>query len=199
MKRVAKKLKRVTIKSRAELREWLAAHHHEGETIWLVVFKKIHKFHVSWSDIVDEALCFGYIDSQPKLLDHERSMLRLSPRNEKSGWSGINKQKIERLIKEGRLAPAGLAAVERAKANGAWVLLDGATALEIPKDLALELDANMPARENFEAFPKSVRRAILEWISLAKRPETRVKRILETAKKAQRNERANQWTRAKSD
>lgn len=186
-------MKSVTVKSRAELRAWLEAHHHEQESVWLVTFKKPSEHHVPWSDVVDEALCFGYIDSQPKLLDDERSMLRLSPRSEKSGWSGINKQKIERLTQAGLMAPAGLAAVERAKANGTWTLLDGATALEIPEDLAEKLDALPPARERFEAFPKSVRRAILEWIASAKKPETRARRVEETASKAQHNERANQW------
>jgi uncharacterized protein YdeI (YjbR/CyaY-like superfamily) len=189
-------MKTVTVKSRGELRAWLEAHHHERESVWLVTYKKPSKHHVPWSDVVDEVLCFGYIDSQPKLLDDERSMIRLSPRSEKSGWSGINKQKIERLIAAGLVAQAGLAAVERAKANGTWSMLDGATALEIPEDLAMQLDARPPARENFEAFPKSVRRAILEWISTAKKPETRAKRVEEAASKAQINERANQWKKA---
>lgn len=186
-------MKLVTVKSRAELRAWLEAHHHEQESIWLVTFKKPSEHHVSWSDVVDEALCFGYIDSQPKRLDDERSMLRLSPRSDSSGWSGINKQKIERLTEAGRMAQAGIDAVERAKANGTWTMLDQATALEIPTDLAERLDALVPARARFEAFPKSARRAILEWIATAKKPETRARRVEETATLAQRNERANQW------
>lgn len=158
-----------------------------------MTFKKPSPFHVPWSEVVDECLCFGYIDSQPKLLDDERSMLRLSPRNDKSGWSGINKQKIERLMEAGLMAPAGLAAVARAKENGSWTMLDSATALEIPADLGARLDALPPARERFEAFPKSVRRATLEWISSAKKPETRAQRVEQCAALAQRDERANQW------
>jgi uncharacterized protein YdeI (YjbR/CyaY-like superfamily) len=186
-------LPRVEVRSRAELRAWLEARHRDATSVWLVTWKKPSPWHVPWPDVVDEALCFGFIDSLPRKLDAERSMLRLSPRSDKSGWSAVNKEKVARLVAEGRMRPAGLAAVARAKANGTWGALDGASALAVPDDLRAALDELPPAADNFAAFPPSVRRAILEWVSSAKRPETRAKRVRETASLARRNVRANQW------
>jgi uncharacterized protein YdeI (YjbR/CyaY-like superfamily) len=190
---------RVEVASRAALRTWLQRNHTRTTSIWLVTWKKsAGERHVPYSTVVDEALCFGWIDSLPRKLDAERSMVRLSPRKPGSAWSAVNKAKIERLMAEGRMAKAGLAAIERAKADGSWSLLDSIATLAPPPDLAKALAATPRARQHFDAFPPSVRRAILEWITQAKTPETRARRIAETARLAADNIRANHPRQPKS-
>ena len=184
---------RVEVRSRAELRDWLTANHGQAESIWLVTYKKPSPSHVPYGDIVDEVLCFGWIDSQPRLLDAARSMLRLSPRKPKSGWSKVNKDRIERLTADGLMAEPGLARIEQAKRNGTWTLIDAATADTVPADLTEAFARHPGAEQNFMGFPPSTRRATLEWITLARRPETRAARIEETASLAAKGERANQW------
>jgi len=183
----------VEVTSRQELRAWLTANHGQAESIWLVTYKKPSPFHLPYGDIVDEVLCFGWIDSQPRLLDEARSMLRLSPRKPKSGWSKVNKDRIERLIANGLMAEPGLARIEQAKASGTWTLIDAAHADTIPADLADAFARHPGAEQNFMGFPPSTRRATLEWITLARRPETRAARIEQTASLAAKGERANQW------
>lgn len=183
----------VEIRSRAELRAWLSANHSRTASIWLVTWKKHTPHHVPYSEVVDEALCFGWIDSQPKLLDADRSMLRLSPRKPGSGWSKVNKDKIERLTRAGLMAEPGLEKIAAAKRDGSWSRLDAANADTLPSDLVAAFARYPGAAENFAVFPPSARRAILEWVSLAKRPETRAARIEETASLAAKGERANQW------
>ena len=141
---------------------------------------------------VQEALCFGWIDSTAGRVDARRSKLYFAPRKPGSGWAATNKARVERLLAAGQMAPAGLAAIERAKADGSWTLLDPIEQGIVPDDLAAALAAHPPAAVNFEAFPKSARRAILFWIAVAKRPETRAARVRETAERAARNERANE-------
>lgn len=120
-------------------------------------------------------------------------MLWMSPRKPGTGWSRPNKERIERLTAAGLIAPAGLAKIEAARKDGSWEALDAVEALEIPPDLEKAFAAYETAKPNFEAFPRSVKRAILEWISNAKKPETRAKRVEETARLAAENVRANQW------
>lgn len=120
-------------------------------------------------------------------------MLWLAPRQPGSGWSAVNKERVERLIAAGLMTPAGLAKIEAAKQDGSWNALDAIEALEIPPDLGAALESYPAARGYFEAFPRSVKRGILEWIANARRPETRARRIEETARLAQDNQRANQW------
>lgn len=186
----------IEVRSRAELRAWLAANHGRPDSIWLITWKKHTQHHLPYPEVVDEALCFGWIDSQPRLLDEDRSMIRLSPRKPGSGWSKVNKDKIERLIAAGLMAGPGLAKIEAAKLDGSWTRLDAAHAETLPDDLVVALASVPAAAENFAAFPPSARRAILEWISLAKRPETRAARVSETARLAAENVRANQWKKA---
>lgn len=183
---------RVEVRSQEELRAWLVAHHAQADSIWLVTWKKGSAAHLPYGAIVDEALCFGWVDSRPRRLDDARTMVLLSPRRAGSAWSGVNKARVARLLAEGRMARPGLAAIDRAKADGTWTVLDGASALAIPDDLAAALDA-VGARATFDSFPASARRAILEWITLAKRSETRAARVAETARAAARGERANAW------
>ena len=181
-------------KSRAEWRKWLEENQARKEGIWLISYKKdTGKPRFDYDESVEEALCFGWVDSKPAKLDEERSMLWFAPRKPKTNWSKLNKDRVEKMIKAGLMAPAGLAKVEAAKKDGSWNALDGVEALEIPPDLAKALSKNKTAKEYFEAFPRSVKRGILEWILNAKRPETRTKRIEETVSLAEKNVRANQW------
>ena len=120
-------------------------------------------------------------------------MLRMAPRKPGSNWSRLNKERVERLIAAGRMEKAGLRKVEAAKADSSWNALDEVEETIVPPDLAAELEALPPAKAQFEGFPRSVRRGILEWILNAKRSETRAARIRQTAESAQRGERANQW------
>jgi len=133
------------------------------------------------------------VDSKPNKLAEERSMLWFAPRKSGSGWSKPNKERVEKLIASGLMTPAGLAKVEAAKQDGSWNALDGVEALEVPPDLGKVLAADRKAQEYFNAFPRSVKRGILEWIVSAKKPETRAKRIEETVTLAAKNIRANQW------
>lgn len=188
----ADRLARVAVRSQAELRAWLAANHAQAESIWLVTWKKCHAAHVTYGAIVDEVLCFGWVDSRPRRLDDARTMVLLSPRRAGSAWSGVNKARVERLLAAGPMAPAGLAAIERAKADGSWTRLDGASALTEPPELLAALAG--PALAAWRGFPPSHRRANLEWIAQAKRAETRSARIAEIARRAALGERANTWT-----
>jgi uncharacterized protein YdeI (YjbR/CyaY-like superfamily) len=184
---------RVEVTTRKALREWLSKHHTQNASIWLVTWKKPDPRHVAYNDVVEEALCFGWVDSLPRKLDARRSMLLLSPRKPKSAWSKLNRDRVERLMAEDLMMPAGLLVVEAAKASGQWTKLDTVEALEIPPDLDNAFLSSKTARNHFDAFPKSVKRGILEWILQAKKPETRMARIAETVEKAKDNIRANQW------
>ena len=181
-------------KSRAEWRRWLEQHHTREQGVWLVSYKKsTGKARFDYEEVVEEALCFGWIDSKGNKLDDERSMLWLAPRKPGTGWSKINKGRVERLMADGLMMPAGLAKVEAAKQDGSWNALDSVEALEIPPDLKKALAADKTAKQYFDAFPRSAKRAILEWISNAKKPETRARRIEETVTLAAKNLRASQW------
>ena len=180
----------VHAEDRKAWRAWLEANHASAPGAWLVSWRKGHGPRVDYEEAVEEALCFGWIDSQGANIDERRSRQYFAPRKPMSGWAATNKARVERLTAAGLMAPAGLAAIERAKANGSWTLLDDVEAGVIPDDLTAALAAQPPAAANFEAFPKSAKRAMLEWIAQAKRPETRAARIQDIATRAARNERA---------
>ena len=185
--------------SLAEWRAWLAEHHGRGSGVWLVTWRAGSGGpRIGYEESVEQALCFGWVDSKGRALDAERTMLWFAPRKRGSGWARTNKARIERLTAAGLMAPAGLAVIEAAKADGSWTLLDDVENLVVPDDLAAAFAAHPPAQQHWDAFPRSVRRAILEWIVQAKRAETRANRVAEAAAKAQVNERANQW-RPRSD
>jgi uncharacterized protein YdeI (YjbR/CyaY-like superfamily) len=146
-----------------------------------------------YDDAVEEALCFGWVDSKPNKLDEERTLLWFAPRKPGTGWSRPNKLRIDRMTQAGLMAEAGLRKVEQAKHDGSWTKLDAVEDLQIPDDLGQALKALSSAAQNFDAFPRSAKRGILEWIQNAKAPKTRAMRIEETARLASKNERANQW------
>lgn len=181
----------ILVESREALRAWLAVNHVRPKGIWVVTYKKATgKPRPEYSDIAEEALCFGWIDATANTLDDERAMLWLAPRNPKSGWSRINKDRIERLSALGQMREPGIAVVERAKTNGTWNALDEIEAGVIPDDLLAAFGRYAGSAEQWESFSKSSRRAILDWIRQAKRPETRATRVEESARLAAVGEKA---------
>ncbi len=181
-------------KTRSEWRRWLKENHTRAEGVWLISYKKgTGRPRLEYDEAVEEALCFGWIDSKPGRLDEARSMLWFAPRKPRTGWSRSNKERVEKLIRAGLMTTAGLAKIQAAQEDGSWSALDAVEALQIPPDLARALAANPTAQSYFDAFPRSVKRAILEWISNAKKAETRARRIQETVRLAAQNIRANQW------
>jgi uncharacterized protein YdeI (YjbR/CyaY-like superfamily) len=178
--------------NRAEWREWLAANHAISKGIWLVIVKKdaTDVSGITYSDAVEEALCFGWIDGGADSLDAQRFKLYLSPRKPGSVWSRLNKQRIRKLIKDGIMTSIGLARIEAAKKDGSWKTFDAIEKLVMPADLLEQLAANAEARRNFEAFSDSSKKIILFWIASAKRDETRRKRIAETVRLAEQNIKA---------
>ncbi|MBL7980350.1 MAG: YdeI/OmpD-associated family protein [Flavobacteriales bacterium] len=184
------RLERVEVTSRAQLRTWLAKHHSRTEGIWLVHWKKATPAkYIGYDAIVEEALCQGWIDSLPRKLDELRTMIYLSPRKPKSVWSKVNKERVERLMAAGLIRPAGLAAIERAKANGSWTAIDAVEAMVMPDDLAKALAAVPAAQRHFDAFPQSVRKAVLQRLAGVRTAATRSKRIAETVRLAAQNQR----------
>jgi uncharacterized protein YdeI (YjbR/CyaY-like superfamily) len=185
----------VHAEDRATWRAWLEANHATATGVWLVGWRKGQGPVLDYEETVEEALCFGWIDSTGGRFDDRRMKLYFAPRKPYSVWSASNKQRVERLITAGQMRRAGLEAIERAKANGAWTALDDVERGIVPQDLAAALAAHPPAEEHFAAFPWSARRAILVWIAAAKKPDTRAARVLETAVRAARKERANERPR----
>ena len=180
---------------RATWRSWLEANHASSTGAWLVTWRKGHGPVLDYGEAVEEALCFGWVDSTGGKYDEHRTKLYFAPRKVRSVWSASNKERVVRLIADGRMRPAGLAAIERAKANGSWTALDAIEQGIVPPDLSAALEAHPRAAERFAAFPWSARRAILIWVADAKKPETRAARVLETAVRAGKNERANERPR----
>jgi uncharacterized protein YdeI (YjbR/CyaY-like superfamily) len=184
---------RLWVADRASWRAWLETHHERDAGIWLVSFKKATgKPRVEYDDAVEEALCFGWIDSLVRTLDDERAMQLFTPRKPRSAWSRPNKIRVERLVSAGLMRPAGLTKIEQARRDGSWDMYAVAESLELPRDLRAALDAGPPrARPNWEAFSPASRRAILWWVHSAKRPETRARRIAQVVSEAARGRRAN--------
>jgi uncharacterized protein YdeI (YjbR/CyaY-like superfamily) len=171
---------------------WLDDNHSTAAGVWLVMWKKTTgRQVVTYETAVVEALRYGWVDSLGRALDDERTMLWFSPRKPGSGWSRPNKERIAQLEAADRMHPSGAAVLAAARADGSWTLLDDVEALVVPADLEAAFAAHPGSREQWDDFPRSARRAILAWIVTAKRPETRQRRIDDTAERAARGERAN--------
>ena len=180
--------------TRVAWRQWLAEHHATEKNVWLIIYKKSSGTpSVTYDEAVDEALCFGWVDSSKKKGNEEFYYQFFAKRQPRSNWSRVNKAKVEKLITAGLMTESGRAMVSLANQTGTWVALDEVENLINPPDLQEQLDANPTANGYFNAFPRSVKRGILEWLLNAKTPETRQKRIREIVTLAERNERANQY------
>jgi uncharacterized protein YdeI (YjbR/CyaY-like superfamily) len=180
----------IQCETRAEWRAWLEANHASATGAWLVTWRKgAGRPILEYEDAIEEALCFGWVDSTGGRVDELRGRLYYAPRRPRSGWARTNRARVERLIAAGLMAPAGLAAIERAKANGAWTSLEDVENLVVPDDLAAALDAAPVAAANWAAFSPTTRRGFLYWVGQARRPGTRAARIERTVELAARNER----------
>ena len=180
--------------NKQDWREWLELNHNEKDSVWLIFYKKkSSKHNLSWSESVDEALCFGWIDSVKKTIDTEKYIQYFSRRKAKSNWSKINKEKVAKLIQNNLMIQAGFDSIEIAKENGSWTFLDDVEALVIPEDLKEELTNYKGSMEYFDSLSKSVKKILLYWIVSAKRKETRQKRISEIAENASKNLKPKQF------
>ena len=186
-------LEQLDVTDRPSWRAWLEKHHLRDTGVWLLSFKKATgKPRVEYDDAVEEALCFGWIDSLVRGLDDERAMQLFTPRKPRSPWSRSNKLRVERLLAAGVMRAAGLAKIEDAKRDGSWDAYAVAESLELPPDLRKEFDTGpRGARSKWDAFSPSSRRAILWWVHSAKRPETRAQRIAQVVSEAAHGRRAN--------
>jgi uncharacterized protein YdeI (YjbR/CyaY-like superfamily) len=179
-------------KSRKDWRKWLEKNHTKEKSVWLVIYNKGSSTpNLTQAEAVEEALCFGWIDSLAKKRDDESRIQTFTPRKPKSNWSNINRDRADKMIKQGLMTPAGQAMIDLAKKSGTWTALVDVQNAVIPPDLQKLLSKNKTALKNFEAFPPSSKRIILEWILKAKKPETRQQRITQTVQLAGKNIRAN--------
>jgi uncharacterized protein YdeI (YjbR/CyaY-like superfamily) len=183
-----------TPNSRASWRNWLQKNYADKDFVWLIYNKKNSGLPtIAYSDAVDEALCFGWIDSKQKSIDENRSMQYFCKRKPNSVWSKVNKAKVEALIAQKLMTEAGLACIDIAKANGSWTILDEVEALVIPADL--EKAFTKKGRTFFELLSRTDKRNVLQWLVLAKREETRIKRIAEIVTLANQNLKPKQFTK----
>ena len=172
-------LEQIAFATPAEWEAWLEAHHAVAPGVWVRIAKKGAGIEsVRYPEVLDTALCFGWIDGRREALDERRFLQRFTPRRPGSRWSRINREKVERLIAEGRMRPAGLAEVERARADGRWdAAYESQRTIAVPDDLARELDARPAAKAFFATLTSQNRYAILYRLHDAKRPETRARRL----------------------
>jgi uncharacterized protein YdeI (YjbR/CyaY-like superfamily) len=199
--RGSRELETVRVGSRAEWRAWLESNHDSSPSIQLAIVKKGSKKRgVAYEEAVQEAICFGWIDSRANVLDEDHFKVLMSPRKPGSIWSKSNKERVRKVIEEGLMTPAGLRKIEAAKKDGSWGILDKVEGLKVPADLERALLDRPPARENFENFVASYRKQALYWVLSAKRPETRAKRVEEVARSAAKNQKVGQYApREKKD
>lgn len=185
--------------SRSEWRAWLEAHHARTTGV-CVVFPRARSRAVgpTYEELVEEALCFGWIDGKVQPVDDDITSIWFSPRRSGSAWAASNKARVERLTTAGLMAAPGLAAVARARADGSWNALDAVEALEVPAELAAAFERHPGSRDNYEDFPASQRRQLLHWVTSAKRPETRAQRADLAAARAANGLRPDRWPRGRS-
>ncbi len=189
--------KQIYLTDRKQWRNWLKRHHASEKEIWLIYYKKhTGKPRIPYGDAVEEALCFGWIDTTIRRLDEERFMQKYTPRKPRSVWSKLNKERAERMIRAKRMTRAGLERIEDAKRSGAWGRAYGGSAghgagrpVKMPPELKKALAANRTAARNFANFAPSYRRAYIGWLLSAKREETRRKRVRVIIERAARNKK----------
>ena len=186
--------KKFYARNRMEWRKWLEKNHRSETKVWLQIYHKDSATpSVYYAEAVEEALCFGWIDSRPNKHDSESYFLSFSPRRPRSVWSKLNKDRVKKLIREGKMHSSGAKMIAIAKKNGMWDALKKIEAMEMPEDLAREFGKNKKAFENYKSFPPSSQKMILSWIESARKEETRSKRIQETIALAEKNVRANHY------
>lgn len=172
-------------KDRTDWRRWLENNHDRPSGVWLIFYRKASgKRSFTYEEAVEEALCFGWIDGQANRLDEESYRQRFSHRKKGSTWARSNKDRVARLIEQGRMTPAGMAPIEEAKKDGSWSRYDDVESMVIPTDLARALDESIDGRSRFEGFSDSVKKQLLFQLASAKRPETRKKRIADIVRLA---------------
>ena len=181
-------------KNKEDWRNWLRKNHIKEDSIWLIFYKKASPNHnLSWSEAVDAALCFGWIDSTKKSIDKEQYIQYFCKRKPKSNWSKVNKEKVKSLIEQGLMKKAGFKSIEIAKENGSWSFLDEVEALIVPADLIEEFAKQKGSIEYFDSLRKSAKKILLYWVVSAKRKETRQKRILEIVENASQKMKPKQF------
>ena len=177
--------------SRPQWRAWLEAHHDDQPGVWLCSWKtSTGRPVVLYAEAVEEAICFGWIDSTVNTLDDDRGLQLMTPRKPKSTWTRLNRQRVADLEAAGLMTDAGRRSVEVAKSNGWWTIYEPVEDLLEPDDLAAALDADADARRHWDAFPPSARKQMLWWVISAVRPETRATRVAAIVDQASRGERA---------
>jgi uncharacterized protein YdeI (YjbR/CyaY-like superfamily) len=175
-------MKTVECKTRAEWRAWLAENHERENEIWLVYYKKATGIPcIAYGDSLDEALCYGWVDSLIKKIDEEKYARKFTPRKDESQWSLVNKKRVQELIRDGLMTKHGLLKVEAAKRSGSWdaPVSKPELDLKMPPEFAQALKDNPRAEATFKALAPTYQKQYLAWIVTAKRPETREKRIAE--------------------
>jgi uncharacterized protein YdeI (YjbR/CyaY-like superfamily) len=183
-------------KSQTDWRKWLQKNHAKKNHVWLIMYKKNSGVSsLTYDEVVEECLCFGWIDSKPNKRDEQSYFLFIAPRKPKSVWSALNKKRIEQLLKQNKMTAAGLQKIDAAKKDGSWIALDKIEAMEMPPLLKKAFVKNKVAVQYFDKFPPGVKKAIYQWIISAKTEITINKRIEETVTLAEKNIRANQWNK----
>lgn len=181
----------IYFKTDVQWRDWLEINHNSAKGIYLIFYKVESEFiSMRWEDAVKVALCFGWIDSTVKSLDHQRRRQYFCPRNPKSAWSALNKRYVKQLIADNKMHTSGLLKIEEAQKNGSWAALDQVEKGIIPKDLELAFDRDTKAFENYKNFAPSYRKSYLYWLNQAKRRETREKRISEIVRLCSLNQKS---------
>ncbi|MBN1766447.1 MAG: YdeI/OmpD-associated family protein [Sedimentisphaerales bacterium] len=174
-------MKELYVKTRAQWRGWLSKNHEKSLGVWLVFYKKgTGKATLDYEDAVEEALCFGWVDSIIKKLDDQRYARKVTPRKARSRWSALNKKRVKKVIKEGLMTKAGLAKIEQAKKSGVWQQPDRPQISgEVPEELAEALKKNKKAKAFFDQLAPTYRKQFIGWIAMAKRQETKERRVKE--------------------
>ena len=183
-------MKLISFKSREEWRDWLQSNHDKETGIWMIFFKKSTKPAIDYESAVEEALCFGWIDSIIRKIDERRYARKFTPRKETSKWSELNKSRVERLIKNGRMTDIGMAKIKAAQQSGHWYQSARPDiSFEIPPAFRQALQQNPEANEFFQKLAPSYQKQFIGWIKVAKRQETMEKRIAESIRLLENGEK----------